>query len=270
MDLKVRKYRKNDEIIINCFDTWSKTLKKLVNDNRKLIKKYRKREKQISILTEKYKNENKIYKIPDLKNQFYELYNDLKEKFYNILITENKELICFHASRFTCYEVERIKIEGLKTSSISNLMNRIDNLIRDGFIDESEGDLLRNNHLLMNKNNMRENQIWVTLGNVNISYDINSGLYNFYNNYGGEIQYFRTEKLYLGEKLKKLSKPYLIVLKLRPTQIIKYGLKELVENIFNRIDIENSNQVEYEFFTTEENVPIEDFIEIDENSKIIC
>ena len=269
MDLRVRNYIKKDEIIINCFDTWPNSLKSLMCENYELINNFRKREKELLSLEERYKHENNTYEIFSLINEFYNTFNELKEKFYNILLSENKPLICFHASRYTNKEKDRIRMYGLKTSSKDNLIDRIENLLKDGYIDEVESQFLKKHNLLIKQDNMRENQLWVTVGNVNIAYCSYSGLFNFYDNYGGEIQYFCIENHSLGEKLKKLSKPYLVVLKLCPTQIVECGLRILVDNIFNRINFENSEQVEYEFFTTEPNVLIEDIIEIDQNSKII-
>lgn len=269
MNLEVRKYRSKDEIIINCFDTWSNSIKDLIRDNYEIIEKFREKEKEIFDLKEQYKRENKIYKIFDLRNEYYDTLDELKERFYNILLSENKAFICFHASRYTNKERDRIIVNGLKTSSIENLFIRIENLLKDGYINETEADFLKEHNLLINKDNMRENQLWVTLGNVNISNSNDSGLYNLYNNYGGEIQYFCIENYSLGKKLNRLSKPYLVILKLKPTQIIKFGLRTLVDNIFARINFENSEQVEYEFYTAEENILIEDIISIDINSKII-
>lgn len=269
MDLEVRKYKNKDEIIINCFDTWTNSLQNLIKDNYDTIEKYRRKEKEIFELKEQCKRENKVYNIFDLRNEYYDTICDLKEKFHNILLKENKLLICFHASRYTDKEKDRIYKYGLKTSSKDNLLDRIQNLLNDGYIDEKESEFLKEHHLLIKQDNMRENQLWVTLGNVNISYSVDSGLFNFYDNYGGEIQYFCIENSALGDKLNNLSKPYLIVLKLYPTQIVEYGLSILIDNIFNRINFENSEQVEYEFYTDEKNVLIEDMIEIDINSKII-
>lgn len=269
MNLDVRKYKVKDEIIINCFDTWSTTMQSLINDNYKIIDNYRKRNEEIYFLREKYKRENNIDKIYELRNEYYDNYNKLKEKFYEILLSEDKSFICFHASRYTEKEKDRIFKEGLKTSSKDNLYNRIENLLYDGYIDEDEMSFLKEHHLLAKENNQRENQIWVTLGNVNISYSNDSGLMNLYDNYGGEIQYFCIEKFQIGSKLNKLSKPYLAVVKLRPSQIMKYELRNLIDNLFNNVCFENSEKVESEFFTQEENVIVEDIIEIDENSKII-
>ena len=33
MDLEVRKYKNKDEIIINCFDTWTNSLQNLIREN---------------------------------------------------------------------------------------------------------------------------------------------------------------------------------------------------------------------------------------------
>lgn len=268
MDLEVRKYKNKDEIIINCFDTWTSSMQKLIMENYDTIEKYRRKENEIFKLKERYKRENRTYDIFDLKNEYYNTLCELKEDFFNILLTENKPLICFHASRYTDKEKDRILKFGLKTSSKDNLIDRIQNLLNDGYIDEEESEFLKKHHLLIKQDNMRENQLWVTLGNVNISYSVDCGLYNFYDNYGGEIQYFCIENSLLGNKLKSLSKPYLVILKLHPTQIVEHGLCILVDNIFNRIKLNNSEDVDYEFFTTEEIVPIEDIIQIDEDSKI--
>ena len=63
MNLEVRKYRSKDEIIINCFDTWSNSIKDLIRDNYEIIEKFREKEKEIFDLKEQYKRENKIYKM---------------------------------------------------------------------------------------------------------------------------------------------------------------------------------------------------------------
>lgn len=86
MDLEVRKYKNKDEIIINCFDTWTNSLKKLIKDNYEIIEEYRKKEKEIYELKEQYKRENRIYEIFDLKNEYYDAFCDLKKKFHNILL----------------------------------------------------------------------------------------------------------------------------------------------------------------------------------------
>ena len=106
MNLEVRKYRSKDEIIINCFDTWSNSIKDLIRDNYEIIEKFREKEKEIFDLKEQYKRENKIYKIFDLRNEYYDTLDELKERFYNILLSENKAFICFHASRYTKKERE--------------------------------------------------------------------------------------------------------------------------------------------------------------------
>lgn len=269
MDLEVRKYKNKDEIIINRFDTWTSSMQKLIKENYDIIEKYRRKENEIFELKERYKRENRNYDIFDFKNEYYDTICKLKKDFLNILLTENKPLICFHASRYTDKEKDGILKFGLKTSSKNNLFDRIQNLLNDGYIDEEESEFLKEHHLIIKQDNMRENQLWVTLGNVNISYNTDSGLFNFYDNYGGEIQYFCIEKSLLGNKLKSLSKPYLAILKLHPMQIVKNKLSDLIDNIFNRIKYNNSEDVDYEFFTTEEIVLIEDIIQIDENSKII-
>lgn len=130
MNLEVRKYKVKDEIIINCFDTWSIAMQTLVKDNYKIIDNYRKRNEEICFLREKYKREkykreNNIDKIYELRNEYYDNYDKLKEKFYEILLSEDMPFICFHASRYTEKEKVRIFKEGLKTSSKDNLYNRI-------------------------------------------------------------------------------------------------------------------------------------------------
>ena len=269
MDLNVRNYRIKDEIIINCFDTWSNSMQNLLNDSYKIIEKYRKREKEILELKEKYKREDKIYEIFCLRNEYYGIICDLKEKFYNILLSENKDIICFHASRYTNKEKDRIYKYGLKTSSKYNIFERIENLLKDGYINDEESKFLKENNLLIEQDCGRENQIWVTIGNENISYSTDSGLYSLYNNYGGEIQYFCIENSILGNKLNKLSKPCLIILKLNTKQIEEYSLQGLIDNIFSNINFENSELVGYDLCTKAKNVLIEDIIEINENSRII-
>ncbi len=266
MDLNIRKYRKKDEIIINCFDTWSDSMKKLISDKYEIIKKFRKRNEEIDDLKRRYKQENKIYDIFDTRNEYNNAFNELKEKFKNILLSENKLFICFHSSRYTEKEKDRIKEDGLKISSKVNLYNRIDNLLKDGYINENECTFLKKHNLLLKPNN-RENQLWVTTGNVDISTE-STGLYYVYNNYGGEIIYCCKDNESLVKKLNILSKPYLVVLKLRPKQI-EHNLNFLIENIFNRINFDNSEKVEYEFYTNDEPIFIEDIIEVDENSRII-
>ena len=174
MDLEVRKYKNKDEIIINCFDTWTNSLQNLIKENYDTIEKYRRKEKEIFELKEQCKRENKVYNIFDLRNEYYDTICDLKEKFHNILLKENKPLICFHASRYTDKEKDRIYKYGLKTSSKDNLLDRIQNLLNDGYIDEKESEFLKEHHLLIKQDNMRENQLWVTLGNVNISHSVDS------------------------------------------------------------------------------------------------
>lgn len=268
MDLEIRKYKNKNEIIINCFDTWTNSMQKLINENYDTIRKYRKREKEIFELKKQYKRENKFCDPFNLNNEYYNNLDKLKKIFLDILLTENKPLICFHASRYTDKEKNRILKFGLTTSSKDNLFNRIQNLLNDGYIDKNEFEFLKKHNLLIKPDNMRENQIWVTLGNVNISYSLDSDLFSIYNNYGGEIQYSCIEKSLLGNKLNSLSKPFLVILKLYPTQIVKYGLSGLVDNIFSNVEFNNSEDVDYEFFTTEGIVPIEDIIQIDGDSKI--
>ena len=45
MDLEIRKYKNKDEIIINCFDTWTSSMQKLIKENYDIIQKYRRKEK---------------------------------------------------------------------------------------------------------------------------------------------------------------------------------------------------------------------------------
>ena len=103
-------------------------------------------------------------------------------------MSENKPFICFHASRYTNKEKDRIMVNGLKTSSIENLVERIDMLLKDGYISESELRFLKDHNLLAKVDNKRENQLWVTLGKVDI-FTISIGLHNVYNNLDGEIIY---------------------------------------------------------------------------------
>lgn len=202
MDLEVRKYKNKDEIIINCFDTWTSSMQNLIIKNYDIIEKYRKKE-------------NKPYDIFDLKNEYYDDFYELKKEFMDILLTENKPLICFHASRYTDKEKDRILKFGLKISSKDNLFHRIQNLLNDGYIDKEESEFLKKHHLLIKQDNKRENQLWVTLGNVNISTN-STGLYEVYNNYGGEILFRCKQNDKLCERLNRVSNPYLVIIALTP------------------------------------------------------
>lgn len=119
-------------------------------------------------------------------------------------MSENKPFICFHASRYTNKEKDRIMVNGLKTSSIENLVERIDMLLKDGYISESELRFLKDHNLLAKVDNKRENQLWVTLGKVDI-FTISIGLHNVYNNLDGEIIYCWKKNIILVEKIKRIE-----------------------------------------------------------------
>lgn len=262
MDLEVRKYKNKDEIIINCFDTWTSSMQKLIMENYDTIEKYRRKENEIFKLKERYKRE-----IFDLKNEYYNTLCELKEDFLNILLTENKPLICFHASRYTDKEKDRIFKFGLKTSSKNNLFARIQNLLNDGYIDEEESKFLKEHNLLTKQDKTRENQLWVTLGNVNISTN-STGLYEVYNNYGGEILFRCKQNEKLCEKLNKVSNPYLVIITLTPDLMNRNHLKCFIDSVFNNIELKNSEKIESEFYVSTEPIPIKDIIQVDESSKI--
>lgn len=267
MDLEVRKYKNKDEIIINCFDTWTSSMQKLIMENYDTIEKYRRKENENFKLKERYKRENKPYDIFDSKKEYYDALCELKDKFLDILLTENKPLICFHASRYTDEEKDRILKLGLKTSSKHNLFDRIQNLLDDGYIDEEESEFLKKHNLLIKQDNKRENQLWVTLGSVNISTN-STGLYEVYNNYGGEILFRCKQNEKLCEKLNKVSNPYLVIITLTPDLITPYHLTSFIDNVFDNIELKNSKKIKSEFYVSTEPIPIKNIIQVDESSKI--
>lgn len=86
---------------------------------------------------------------------YYSEIQCLQKKFSEIFYKEEKELLCFHATRLMDYEVEDIKTEGLNYCSEESINNRIDNLFKHNLINNSERNLLQNNNAINNAKQFR-------------------------------------------------------------------------------------------------------------------
>ena len=72
-------------------------------------------------------------------NKYEEEYMCAREMFNNIFSKSNISILCFHATRLTKEEIERIKFDGLKNFTLETYIeNKIFNLYKDGYISQEE------------------------------------------------------------------------------------------------------------------------------------
>lgn len=272
MNVKLDKY-KSKYIILNDFSTWNKSWITLLEENREIMELYIRRDKEI----EKQNRDKGAGYDPLAVNNYYSEIQCLQKKFSEIFYKEEKELLCFHATRLMDYEVEDIKAEGLNCCSEESINNKINNLFKRSIINDYEHNLLQSNNVINDAEQfrVRKHKLYFIFGyqDIRCSTANLSALDPFLLNYGGEAiyRYFDREtgnspKKELLEKLNSLSKPYIVISKFKTQELEERFGDQLFDTIMMKY-IENvPNKISNEFYTLKTNVSCLDVIEVDENS----
>ena len=176
-----------------------------------------------------------------------------EEKFYSYLAENQYNFVCYHITRLTEDELIDIKNNGMKFGNKQFLISRINNL-PSGHEDIKE--LLLNNIELEFSNNSDENNLFfVFFGCLDLKNNIADNN-SFFNNWGGEAIYRYIDEgdnfsnpilKSVHERLQKISKPYLIVLRTSEniSQTIQSG------NIYQDYISSNTNNTFGSFALTE-------------------
>lgn len=259
MNVKLRKYGE-EYLILNNIKTWPKEWVNYINDNIEIIQKYFSELENII--------SNLLY-IP----KYYNLFEDIKNGFKEIILNSNCELICFHATRLVNHEVEKIKQSGLTISTEDFIIKKIDLLAEKSLINVEETEILKKYNLLNYScsRQSRENRLYFTCGEQKINFDKenNSELYFLYKNYGGEIIYrgLLKKEEDLQKKLNQISEPYLIICSIKISNI-KNEISVWIDDLI-KFYLKKGNSIMSKDFSINSNCSkILDLIEVDENSKL--
>lgn len=272
MNVKLDKY-KDVYIILNDFSTWPKSWTTFLEENRETMELYNRRYKEIE---EQKLDKEKFYE-QNIVNEYSNSMQDIEGKFSDIFYKEEKELLCFHATRLMDYEVENVKTEGLKIFSKDNISNKIDDLYKHNIINESERNLLQINYKTnhVKQIDVTKNRLYFVFGHQDIrcSTDNMSVLHPFLLNYGGEAIFkcFDREldgspKKELLNKLNSLSKPYIVISKTKILQLWERYGEQLFDLIIKHYIENQPNKIYNEFNTSQTNVSCLEIVEVDENS----
>ena len=264
MIIHLSTYKKSNTIQINRCSTYPTKWIDYLNNSKKLLRLYRYTKTRIYKTREKLKKQGCV--IPFFQNKYEQKYNENLKEFTNIIKNTNFSVICYHATRLTKEEIYSIKKNGLCPFNKESLSKKINNLYYQKYINAQELHFLKAKNLL-NYNLDRENQIHFLYGFIDLSLNKNDecDLFNFFNNYGGEIIYNVTEETKLGYKLKKISYPCIVIFEIKSTML---DLEDLGFQIFNKYNTRNLSKLYTSHFICNKTIDVLDVIQINENSKM--
>lgn len=204
------------------------------------------------------------------KKDSYKNDNETNEQiireFADLILKSNVEFLCFHATRLTKEEMSSIKKDGLRYFDKNTIYEiKLKPLYENGYINLDELKLLNEKNLL-NRNSGRENIIYVHSGYYSIKFEKGKDNFNLLNNWGGEIIYNVFENTPLGDKIRAVSKPCVVVLKVKCAY---EGCYDIANRIIYFFDINKIQRCSYNIIFEKTILPIMDILEVDEKSKLV-
>ena len=142
-----------------------------------------------------------------------------EEEFYSYLVKNQYNCVCYHITRLTENELIDIKNNGIKFGNKEFLISRINNLPSD--YKEIKEFLLKNIEVEFSNESDENNLVFAFYGRLDLKNNIADNN-SFFNNWGGEAIYRYIDRndnfsdpflRRTHEKLQRISKPYLIVLR---------------------------------------------------------
>ncbi|MBQ8451922.1 MAG: hypothetical protein IJ538_04020 [Clostridia bacterium] len=253
----LKNYTNSNTIIIDNLDTYPDYILKLLTKKGKIITDYNiEMQKHYEICKERGYSPTSFQLGSSI--ELDELISEICEYLY----LNNYNVLAFHVCRLTNEEYKTIKKTGLKNINYEFLYERISNLVVQNIIDESEG-----NELILAINN-KEKRLNNMLGVFCGSQYFNTPEYCvFFENWGGMIISNHYNNDNLKEKLRSMSKPFMLLYSVETSKI--NNLKTIVKNI-----LINGNDLIKKSISTEFYMNIESkFLDIlnieDRNDKII-
>lgn len=271
MDIFINDYLTENTILLNNPSTYPESWIDFLNQAKPILKIY----KSTNTKNENKKRLSKLkgsYIDPSsYRNKFYHIYEKKLEIFKELMHATDFSLLCYHATRLTDEEILKVKNEGLSCFDKTTIKNKINFLLKCGYITKIERDNIIHENLLNSENHgLRENMIFFVIGNVDVSYNQlkKSSLYDSFNNYGGEIIYNKFENTDIGRKLKANSSPCIVIFKIKHSLLSKGQISSISEKIFNNYSKKNIIKIEECLHLNNINIPITDVIVVNEKSKI--
>lgn len=268
MRIDLRRYLYEDTVILNMADTWPKEWVELLDKNKRLIRNYKYMQTRNNTLQSKAYSYHP-YKTEYLnrKNKYYDAYEALKIEFGNLIRKFNKTFLCYHASRYMREEIEDIIANGLNVSTQKSVRYRLNNLLGNDYISLVECKSLYENNLLQTQVT-RNNLLYFTLGNVDVSYPNSYDLFNLYNNFGGEIIYETIEGTELAKRLNSSSVPCLVIAGIKSDMVDDFNLHKIVDNIFRLYCKKYTSKISAEIYVSNNITDIRSIITVDNKTKL--
>ena len=276
MDVDLRKYILGDYIILNNIDTWPISARRYLDEKKEIIHNYFNEDNRIELI--------KIQKVEGYENSYFETnvfekdFENIKKFFLKLFFVNDRKFIVFHATRLTNYELENIINNGLCISSVNFINNKIKQLRYENIITlNEEKDIIMSHSLNFGSKtrNARINKLYFNIGDLDISFidgdrmHDSSGLYDYFSLYGGEIigDVIKKHET-LNQKLKKVTKPYIIVCSVS-NSIVYDSFCFNIDNII-KYYIFNERELKFSLYTESNNdIDVLETCYVDETSKII-
>ena len=265
--IDITRFLNGDIILINDKSTWQQNLINIIEKNKSIIRKFNYMETYNYNLHEAAKNCIPV-KFENLNrpNKYYDEFTYLKECVKYEL--KKLTIIGYHATRLTKEEINKIKKDGLVTSSKENCYKRAENLLLNGYISKDECDYIKSQCILNNPLEInRLGQIWFLTGNCDISTK-NFGLNNLYQDYGGETIRNGIENTQLLKKLNQLSFPCSVISYIKLNTIPLGQMDNLAEKLLLNYTKKNIKKISCEIYSESESIPVIDIIFVNEHTKL--
>lgn len=264
----IDEYLVDNCVLINKPSTYPKQWLEFLSQHKKLIRNFRYVETFNFNAHERAKIEGRDCSRIHEKNKFTEDYNSIVDEFADMILSSNMDFLCFHATRLTNNEIESIKKNGLRTFDCDSVFEyKYKPLYENGYITKDELNELKRLNLLKNQFD-RAKLIYLRVGYNDIKFakDNKTGNYNLYNNYGGEITYSNLENTPLGNKLKDISYPCSIILKIKCN---KNECHDMAGKILQCINTQEIRECAITVITNKDKIPVLDVIKVDEKSRLV-
>lgn len=259
----ISNYVKSSDFIANIKDSWDCDIMDLISKNKFLITQYKKRETFINNVHAYRKKRH--YK--PLENKYYPDFQLLENQMTSIL--RKKCTICFHSTRYTKEEIERVRKDGLIATNEKSFMCRIKHLLNEKYITEKQYHKIITLVLEDNRKDFdeRSNQIWFHFGHEDVSTNAR-GLSELYNSYGGEAFRNSIENTQVFRKLTKKSFPCLVISRVNLGNLDENKLSSLARQILLNYSDKNARKINFEIYFNTKSIPVLDVIVVGEETKI--
>ncbi len=188
-------------VVMDLVESWPSSVLNILDNNRKIIKKYLDKEKRVELLS----RENVEIRCFPPCNPYKQQYSKVEKKITDILMAQS--FIGFHATRLTQKEISNIILDGLQPLSIELLKRKVDILVQDNQISAYDAELIIKN----NEAQERYREGIVCLFHCISTLKHSGGLNDLFSYWGGEAiyRYFKGNTTPLN--LKHIGIPCIVV-----------------------------------------------------------